>query len=152
MAGRGGEAYLADNERFYRLCRLCQDGKLKELKKFVDGIDSKILAELLSNYPPGKKSVFGYTLLHNAVARGNPEVLSYLLERAKDTNVNCRANSGYTPLHLAASCGHGKCVKALLEHGADISCVDDYGKTPKQTAELSSKSSIVKLLKSEGEL
>ena len=145
MAGKGGSVFLADDAKLHKLC---QDGNLRKIKAFVDDVDPQILGEKLAN----RKGVFGYTPLHNAVASGKPEVLNYLLEKTKNANVNCRANSGYTPLHLAASSGHGKCVKALLEHGADISCVDEYGKTPKQTAELSSKSSIVKLLKSEGEL
>ena len=57
---------------------------------------------------------------------------------------------GRTPLHLAVSAGHFDCVKALLESKADISITDYNGKTPKQTAVLSSKSNIVRLLRSEG--
>ena len=72
--------------------------------------------------------------------------------KEKGANVNAKANSGYTPLHLAASAGHIDCVNVLLGCGADIGATDDYGKTPKQTAGLSSKSSIVRLLRSEGEL
>ena len=136
--------FLQDDSRLHKLCH---DGNLKKIKTFVEDIDPQILGEKLAN----RKGVFGYTPLHEAVASGKPEVLRFLLARTGNANVNCRANSGYTPLHLAASSGHGKCVRALLEHGADIGCVDEYGKTPKQTAELSSKSSIVKLLRSEGE-
>ena len=143
MANRGA-VFLADDSKLHKLCH---DGNLKKIKTFVEDIDSQLLGDKLAN----RKGVFGYTPLHEAVASGKPEVLKFLLERTKNANVNCRANSGYTPLHLAASSGHGKCVRELLEHGADIGCTDEYGKTPKQTAELSSKSSIVKLLKSEGE-
>ena len=113
----------------------------------MEDIDLQVLREMLAN----RKGVFGYTPLHEAVANGKPEVLKFLLEQTGNANVNCRANSGYTPLHLAASSGNRKCAQELLEHCADIGCVDEYGKTPKQTAELSSKSSIVKLLRSEGE-
>ena len=120
---------------------------MKKLISYVRSIDSHILeAKIVS-----RNGVFGYTPLHEAVASGKPEVINFLLEQTNNAGVNCRANSGYTPLHVAASSGHRKCVKELLNHGADISCVDVYGKTPKQTAELSSKSSIVKLLRSEGE-
>ena len=142
MAAKGG--FLPDDSRLHKLCH---DGNMKKIKGFVEDIDPQVLGEKLAN----RKGVFGYTPLHEAVASGKPEVLKYLLDRTGNANVNCRANSGYTPLHLAASSGHGKCVRELLGHGADISCVDEYGKTPKQTAELSSKSSIVKLLRSEGE-
>ena len=118
-----------------------------KIKAFVEDIDPQILGEKLAN-PKGR---FGYTPLHEAVASGKPEVLKFLLERTDNANVNYQGKLGYTPLHLAASSGHVKCVRELIDHGADIGCIDGYGKTPKQTAELSSKSSIVKLLRSEGE-
>ena len=91
------------------------------------------------------KGVFGYTPLHEATANAHAPILDYLLHKGCD--VNCRAYSGYTPLHLAASSGHLECVKVLLQHSADISITDDFGKTPKQTAELSLKNGIVRLLK-----
>ena len=110
----------------------------------MEDMDSHILKEnMIYRY-----GAHGYTPLHEAVASGNAEIVKFLLELTDNVGVNCRANSGYTPLHLAASRGHGECVRELLSHGADINCLDEYGKTPK---ELSSKSSIVKLLRSEGE-
>ena len=127
-----------------KLHKLCQEGKLRKIREFVNGLDQKSVEEKLAN----RKGVFGYTPLHESVASGHSEVLNVLLGIAGD--VNCRANSGYTPLHLAASSGHAGCVKVLLNHNADITATDEYGKTPKQTAELSSKNSIVKLLRSEG--
>ncbi len=129
------------------LHKLCRDGKIMKVREFVEKLDDKSLVEKLAN----RIGVFGYTPLHEAVASGRADVLDYLLEKTKNTHVNCRANSGYTPLHLAASSGHVECVKKLLEHSADISITDEYGKTPKQTAELSSKASIVRLLRIEGE-
>ncbi len=135
--------FLQDDSKLHKLCH---EGNLKKIKEFVEKLNDKALADKLAN----RKGVFGYTPLHEAVASGKAEVLDYLLEKTKNAHVNCRANSGYTPLHLAASSGHGDCVKKLLEHSADISIMDEYGKTPKQTAELSSKASIVRLLRSEG--
>ena len=129
-----------------RLHKLCCGGNLKKIMAFVEDMGPHVLGERLAD----RKGKFGYTPLHEAVASGKPEVIKFLLERTGNANVNCLASSGYTPLHLAASSGHMKCVRELLKHGADISCVDEYGKTPRQTAELSSKSSMVKLLRSEG--
>jgi serine/threonine protein kinase len=128
------------------LHKLCREGNMKSIKAYVDRLDDVVcLAERLGS----GKGAFGYTPLHEAAANGKPEVLSYLLTLTGSANVNCRTRvSGYTPLHLAAINGHDQCVRELLVHGADISCVDQYGKTPKQAA---SKHRVVRLLRSAGE-
>jgi len=136
-------SFLQDDARLHKLC---QDGNVKRVKEFVEQLDEDTLTEKLAN----RKGVFGYTPLHEAVASGHQKVLDFLLERTSNAHVNCRANSGYTPLHLAASSGHGECVRVLLGHGADIGITDEYGKAPRQTAGLSYKRSIVRLLRSEG--
>ena len=149
MAANKGEFLLDDSQ----LRKLFYDGSMKKIKLFLDDIDPQVLGEKLSKPVTfnGKKSVFGYTPLHELVGSGKLDV-KYLLQLAGNANVNCRATSGYTPLHLAASSGNVELVRELLAHGADVNCLDEYGKTPKQTAELSSKSSasVVKLLHSEG--
>ena len=133
---------------YSRLRKLCHDGNYRKVTEFVNAIiDAKALEDRLAN----RKGTFGYTPLHEAVASGHHKVLDFLLGKAGDGHVNCRANSGYTPLHLAASSGHAECVRVLLKHNADISVTDEYGKTPKQTAELGSKISIVRILHSAGE-
>ena len=129
---------------------------MKKVRKLVDKLEENALAEKVSK----SKGVFGYTPLHEAVASGKPDVLDYILKRTNSAHVNskensahvnCKANNDYTPLHLAASSGHEECVRILLRHGADISVLDSFGKTPKQTAEISCKGNIVRLLRSEGE-
>ena len=132
-----------------RLHKLCQDGDRSRIIGFVGQFQDRLaLDDRLAN----RKGVFGYTPLHEAVASGHHDVLDFLLGKAGDSHVNCCANSGYTPLHLAASSGHGECVRVLLKHNADISITDEYGKTPKQTAELSSKNSIVCILRGAGKV
>jgi len=143
MTSRTSRGFLHDDAKLHKLCH---EGNLEKVKEFVKKLDPDMLKEKLAN----RKGVFGYTPLHEAVASGKANVLNFLLGETKDAHVNCRANSGYTPLHLAASSGHWDCVKTLLDHTADIAITDEYGKTPKQTAELSSKASIVKLLICEG--
>ena len=86
------------------------------------------------------------TPLQDAVVNGRAADLDELLETTGGAQVNYRTSSGYTLLHLAASYGHADCVKVLLRHGADISAIDEYGKTPKETAMLSSKGRVVRLL------
>ena len=129
------------------LHKLCHQGDLKRVREVVEKLSEEELTEKLAT----QKGMFhGYTPLHEAVASGNRAVLEFLLKKT-NANVDCRAKRSYTPLHLAASMGHEECVKVLLNHGADVSLTDDYGKTPKQTAELSSKGRIARLLRSEGE-
>ena len=135
---------MADDAHLHKLC---QAGALDRISEYVRYFpDRTSLNDRLAN----RKGVFGYTPLHEAVASGHSDVLDHLLERAGDKHVNCRANSGYTPMHLAASSGHVDCVKVLLKHSADIGVKDEYGKTPKQTAELSSKIAIVRVLRGQG--
>ena len=135
---------IADDAHLHKLC---QTGALDRISEYVRYFpDRASLNDRLAN----RKGVFCYTPLHEAVASGHSDVLDHLLERAGDKHVNCRANSGYTPMHLTASSGHVDCVKVLLKHNADIGIKDEYGKTPKQTAELSSKIAIVRVLRVQG--
>ena len=107
----------------------------------MDPLDDETLQKRLSN----RRGVFGYTPLHEAVSGKMHLVIPYLCEKKAD--INARANSGYTPLHLAASAGDADCCRTLIRYGADFTLTDDYGKTPKQAG----NSTIVRLLKSEGE-
>lgn len=133
-------------QRLSDLHQLCHCGDLRKLKEVVENLDEKLLAERLAS----KKGEFGYTPIHEAVLGGKADVLDYLLEKTNNAHVNCQTRSGYTPLHLAASLGRENCVRTLLKHNADISIADERGKVPRQTAELSHRAKIAKLLKSEG--
>ena len=142
---------LGDN----RLHRLCHKGQVPKIEKFLQSMDNDTIASRLSS----RKGVFGYTPLHEAVAGNKYDTLGFLLDKIRELNIpqssekhplNCKANSGYTPLHLAASSGHERCVNVLIKKGANIFVLDDYKKTPKQTAELGAKSSVVTILRSEG--
>lgn len=98
-----------------------------------------------------RRGLYGYTRVHRAVVNCNPRKLEKILTETDNDGLNSTVHCGYTPLHLAASSGHEECVRILLEHGADITIEDDFGKTPKKIASLSSKSTIVRLLHNEGE-
>ena len=130
-----------------KLHKLCHDGNLKKIKAYVEKLDDDVLRDMLAS----RKGTFGYTPLHEAVANGKANVLDYLLSRTQNAHINCLARSGFTPLHFATSSGSISCVRTLLQHSADVSIVDEYGKTARQIAELSSRADIVRLLLSEGE-
>ena len=132
----------------HTLHMLCRDGTLEQVKDYVEKLDEKTRAEKLFN----KFGVFNYTPLHEAVVHGRVDVLDYLLQKTDDsTLVNCQGSSGFTPLHLAASSGDLPCARKLLEHKADVSIPDDTGKTPIQTAAISCKHAVMRLLITEGE-
>uniref|UniRef100_A0A8C5HYE6 Sosondowah ankyrin repeat domain family Ca n=1 Tax=Gouania willdenowi TaxID=441366 RepID=A0A8C5HYE6_GOUWI len=65
-----------------------------------------------------KDFVTGFTCLHWAAKQGKTQLLSQLLDFAKENsiavNVNVRSSAGYTPLHLAAMHGHTQVVRVLL--------------------------------------
>ena len=128
------------------LHKRCHKGDLKSVREYVEQLNEGKLAEQLASL----KGIFGHTPLHEAVAGGHHKVVDFLLEKTHGAHVNCRANRGYTPLHLAAKNGQEECVKVLLNHGADVSLMDEHGKTPRQRAEKSSKG-IVRILRSTGE-
>ena len=131
-----------------KLHKLCRNGNLKKIKGYVEKLDEAQLAEKLAN----RMGVFRTTPLHEAVESGKADVLDYLLEKTNNAHINCQSVSSYTPLHLAVVYGHEQCVRKLLEHSADISITDEYGRTPRQTAQLSRNTKIENLLRSEGEI
>ena len=57
----------------------------------------------------------------------------------------------YTPLHIAASIGCDKCIEVLLKYGADVTKMDEFGKTPHDTATLNYRKNAAMLLKTAGE-
>ena len=65
--------------------------------------------------------------LHAAVAAGNADAVTMLLESGADPNA--RQQVGYTPLMGAASAGRADLVDLLLRRGADASLVSDEGKS-----------------------
>ncbi|XP_014890597.1 ankyrin repeat domain-containing protein SOWAHC [Poecilia latipinna] len=77
--------------------------------------------------------VTGFTCLHWAAKHGKAELLSQLLDFAKENtipvNVNARSSAGYTPLHLAAMHGHTQVVRVLLsDYEADPEARDYSGR------------------------
>ena len=63
------------------------------------------------------KNPTGYTALTGAVARGDQNIASTLLEHG--ANPNHRYEGGFTPLMEAAASGNVDVTKLLLAHGAD---------------------------------
>ncbi|CBH09940.1 6-phosphofructo-2-kinase/fructose-2,6-biphospha tase,putative [Trypanosoma brucei gambiense DAL972] len=75
----------------------------------------------------------------------NSSELHYLLER-KLVDVNQRDYNGCTPLHVAALGGNESVVRVLISFGADITAIDNTGRTPLDWAAENRHSGVCRLL------
>jgi ankyrin repeat protein len=100
----------------------------------------------------------GRSTLHQAVLRGDPQMVALLLDAAKMPRggpapppveyVNGIGPDGWSALGLAARAGHVATVKALLDAGADRAAVNRNGKTVLDIARLNKRVDVVRLLES----
>ncbi|OQX74328.1 MAG: hypothetical protein B6D59_02880 [Campylobacteraceae bacterium 4484_4] len=72
-------------------------------------------------------SPLGISVLDEAIALGDLELIKYLvLEKGFDVN-RTRRKSGVTPLMIASSYGYEEIVSFLLEQGAELTALDKLG-------------------------
>lgn len=75
------------------------------------------------------RNEFGQTVLHIASSAHDEELLSYLVEEAKDM-IDFTDKIGETALHYSCSNGRSEMVKLLIESGADVNAVSTkWGRT-----------------------
>lgn len=86
------------------------------LSKDLVNIDKKYL-----NVTDG----YGWSLLHYAAARNNPEAIKLLVKYGADTEI--KDSDGQTPLYTAVVSNYVDSVKALVESGANVDTVDNLG-------------------------
>lgn len=77
----------------------------------------------------------GDTALHVAAERGDPDILSSLIDAGAE--VNAKNKFDVTPLYVAVSARHSEkdVVRILIEKGADLNAMTKKGKTPLSIAE-----------------
>ncbi|KAI4137325.1 MAG: hypothetical protein L6R39_007353 [Caloplaca ligustica] len=92
----------------------------------------------------------GWTILHTAAARGETEILEYLLQSKPDLEVKGTQLDEDTPLALAARNGQARSIRILLSHGANIHVRDKYDHTPLMIAAYERHAEAVKELLSQG--
>ncbi|KAG7376872.1 hypothetical protein PHYPSEUDO_012637 [Phytophthora pseudosyringae] len=92
------------------------------------------LARLLKDDPDfginARNPATGRSLLHEGCARGEMEIVKFLLQRT-EADLTLRTMLGRcTPLHLAVTNNHRPIVFLLLSHGADASSRDRFACSP----------------------
>ena len=89
---------MSKSEEDTRLHRLCHDGTVEEVKSFAEQLGT---VDAFADRLAGRKGVFGYTPLHEAVAGGNHEVLDYLLTMTSSAHImSTVAVAAVTPCYI----------------------------------------------------
>ena len=78
--------------------------------------------------PAAASPVTGRSALHWAAVRDAAHVISLLMERAPQLDVNAEDAAGVTPLQLAVDSGGSAAVLELLRAGADVSAQTESGR------------------------
>jgi ankyrin repeat protein len=98
---------------------------LEQLKKLVEANPECV----------NQRDLLGDSPLHAAVARGNKDIVAYLLSYYQ-TNMNVKNIQGETPLHTAAAAGDAEIAEMLINAGADVKAADRSGMSPADWADL----------------
>lgn len=70
-----------------------------------------------------------YHIIHDAVEKGNIDVLDALLTAGANINIKTW-NLGHTPLHIACKLGNAVMVEALIKRGAEIDILNKQAEEP----------------------
>jgi ankyrin repeat protein len=105
----------------------------------------KIPYDLLPRDPGDAANVEGMTALHYAAAKGDTELVKYLVEQGADINAQDTVLSR-SAIHFAAENGSLECIRFLTENGADLLDRDSFGATPLHYAARSNKLDVLKFL------
>lgn len=102
-------------------------------------LKNKITPEQVDKYPR-----FEDNILHQAVAKEDPNFIIQLLENGAD--INKKDKNGLTPLLVACKWNYLKSIKILLEHGANVNLMNVNRETPLFYACVKNHPDVVKIL------
>jgi len=72
----------------------------------------------------------GWNALHWASAKGNNDVIKYLIKSGADVNSEAETDNYQTPLHFAIRFNKNEAAALLIDLGADINKKDSYDNSP----------------------
>jgi ankyrin repeat protein len=75
------------------------------------------------------KDVYGKSMLHYAVQRGNADLIAFFLAGPDAAAMSMPDFSGRTLLHYATESGRPDTINLMLERGIDLDTIDDQGRT-----------------------
>ena len=143
--------YWVDHARLENVSRNVSDG-MKELfdpSKPHLAIHVRIRARNPVFYHVGQSGPppLSGTRLHYAVLWDLPSMTEIIVNEEHSQNVNSHdfTNSA-TPLHLASKSGHLEVARILIEGGADVSALDDDGRTTLHLASQSGHLEVARML------
>lgn len=116
----------------------------KLLSRLIKGAktDYKKVAEVFKMRPHWSNDFdkAGNSHLHNAVEKGDYELVQVLLDSGADPNA--RNNMGYTPLHFAVIFRDIKIVELLVKNNSNVNARSNSGKTPLHLLTLQGESEV----------
>ena len=128
-------------QTIHQLFKACRKGKIRKVREILAQPDA-------NTFINEHRGIIGKTPLHEATENHKLDIVEVLLDCGAD--VNAVSNGDYTALHIAATNGDTGMINLLLSRNADIKKLDEFQRSPLQTAKAYRRKSAERLLKTAG--
>ena len=136
---KGGDVNAKNEDGLTKLMLASSNGKIDAVRNLIyeQGADVNV---------KGTTDAVGFTALMGASQNGHTEIVSMLLEKGADVDVN-NINGSIAALLRASYNGRLEVVKILLAYGADVNVMTKQNKTAFDMADVGGHTEIKKLLR-----